>query len=191
MGDWKVTTAATEAVISTAEAKAWLRVEHSDEDALIASIVAACTATAQNYLSQAFTTQTITEKFNSWLDSPDLQVLNLTVHPVQSVTSIQYVDSDGVTQTLDSSQYILNNFKKRATIHPAHDVTFPTVQTVINPITVTYVAGYGGASAVPEDIKMAVRLMVADMYENRTDSVKQLPSASKYILDRINYTFLI
>ena len=53
MGNWKVTTAPAEAVITTAEAKAWLRVEHSDDDSLIAAIVSAVTSMAQNYLSQA------------------------------------------------------------------------------------------------------------------------------------------
>jgi hypothetical protein len=33
--------------------------------------------------------------------------------------------------------------------------------------------------------------MVADAYENRMDSVKQLPTASKYLLDRVNYAFLL
>lgn len=191
MGNWKVTTAPAEAVISTADAKAWLRVEHSDDDALIDAIVSAVTAMAQNYLSQSFVTQTITEVFDSWMNAPDAQVLNLTMNPVQSITSISYVDSDGNTQTLSASDYALNNYAKRAKITPAYGITWPTTRLIANPISVIYTAGYGDAEDVPEDIKLALKLMLADAYENRTDSVRQLPTASKYLLDRLNYTFLL
>lgn len=186
MAGWKVTTAASEAVISTSEAKAWLRVEHSEDDAIIAMLVASATQTAQNYLSQAFVTQTITETFDTW-DSE----MKLTIHPVQAVTGITYIDSDGVSQTLSSTIYNVDTYAKRAILTQAYNQTYPSLQTQRNAITVVYTAGYGLATSVPADIKQALLLMIADAYENRQDSVKQLPSASKYILDRINYAFLL
>jgi uncharacterized phiE125 gp8 family phage protein len=187
MAGWKVTTAASEAPITVTEAKEWLRVEHSVDDDLISAIVSAVTATAESYLSQALVTQTITEKYDHWGDA----VLNLTMHPVQSVTSITYTDDDGATQTLSSSLYVVDTFKPRAQVRPAYNETWPTARTTPNSITVVYQAGYGDAADVPEDIKLALRLMIADAYENRTDSVRQLPTASKYLLDRKNMTYLL
>jgi uncharacterized phiE125 gp8 family phage protein len=185
MAGWKVTTAPTETVISTSEAKAWLRVEHSDEDSLVAGLVAYAINAAQNYLSQAFVTQTITETFDTW------ENVILTVHPVQSITSIRYVDNDGATQTLASTKYKADLYAKRCKIMPAYNETWPTLRPESGAVEVVYVAGYGAASAVPEDIKTALKLMLADVYENRGDAVRQLPTASKYILDRINYTYLL
>lgn len=183
MAGWKVTTAATTAAISTADAKAWLRVEHSADDDLIAMLVASATAHAENYLSQAFMEQEITETFDAW--QPEIK---LTIHPVISVDSIEYIDDNGDAQTLDSSVYLVDNYQKRCIITPAYSQSWPSARTQRNTITVTYTAGY---ETLPADAKLALLLMVADAYENRQDSVKQLPTASKYILDRINYTFLL
>ena len=111
---------------------------------------------AQNYLSQAFVTQTITEVFDSWMNAPDAQVINLTINPVQSITSISYIDSDGNTQTLSASDYALNNYAKRAKITPAYGITWPSTRLIANPISVVYTAGYGDAEDVPDDIKLAL-----------------------------------
>ena len=66
MAGWKVTTVPATAAITTADAKAWLKVEHSADDALIAMLIASATAHAEKYLSQAFVPQTITETFDTW-----------------------------------------------------------------------------------------------------------------------------
>lgn len=194
MGGWKVTTAAAEALISTADMKTYLKVENSADDTLIAALVSGATEHAQRYLSQAFVTQSITEKLDRFDVYPmynEFAAIQLSVNPVQSITSITYVDSNGATQTLSSSLYVLDNYRKRAVIAPAYGQSWPSARTQVNAITVVYSAGYGASSAVPEDIKQAVRLAVSDAYENRTDSVKQLPTASKWLLDRVNYAVLL
>jgi uncharacterized phiE125 gp8 family phage protein len=38
------------------------------------------------------------------------------------------------------------------------------------PLQVIFIAGYGAASAVPEDIKTAIKMHVAFLYENRGDT---------------------
>ncbi len=191
MAGWKVTTAAAEAVFNISDAKAWLKMDTSEDDALISGLVSAATQMAQNYLSQAFVTQTITETFDAWGDLQTPSQLRLNIHPVISVTSILYVDSDGATQTLAANQYAADLYTKRCVIEPAYNVTWPTLREQRNAVTVVYQAGYGAASAVPEDIKTALKLIVADMYENRTDGIRRLPTASKYILDRVNYAYLL
>ena len=191
MAGWKVLTAAAEAVFNISDAKAWLKMDTSEDDALIAGLVSAATQMAQNYLSQAFVTQTITETFDAWGDLQTPSQLRLTLHPVISVTSISYVDSEGATQVLPANQYATDLYTKRCVIEPAYNVTWPTLRTQRNAVTVVYQAGYGAAAAVPEDIKTALKLILADMYENRTDGIRRLPTASKYILDRVNYTYLL
>jgi uncharacterized phiE125 gp8 family phage protein len=186
MAGWKVTTAATEYPVTLTEAKEWLRVEHTVDDDLITSIIAACTSHIEAYLSCALVTQTITEKYDSWGDA----VLNLTIYPVQSVSSITYTDDNGDVQTLSTSLYVTDIYKPRAQVRPAYNETWPTARTTPNSITVVYVAG-ADADDLNADYKLALRLMIADAYENRTDSVRQLPTASKYLLDRKNMAFLL
>ena len=69
---------------------------------------------------------------------------------------------------------------------------FPDILAEINSLTVTYVAGYGDASSdVPASIRQAVRLVLSDMYHNRSDFVKEKYSASQSLLDRLNYNLFI
>ena len=66
--------------------------------------------------------------------------------------------------------------------------TWPSIQDEINALTVTYVAGYGDAgSDVPGNILQAMRYLIATYYENRTDHLATLPTASRVILDNIKY----
>jgi hypothetical protein len=52
------------------------------------------------------------------------------------------------------------------------------------------VAGYTTASDVPARIKQAMFLIIGRMYEQREDSVKNLPTASKWLLDAIKIQHL-
>lgn len=186
MGRWKVTTAAAAAVISTADMKAFLKVDSSSEDAMIDVLIAAATHHAQNYLEQAFITQTITEKFDSF------DAFRLSVHPVASVEEVAYLDSAGDEQTLDSSVYVADTYSRRAVIELANGQTWPTALAQRNAVSIKYVAGYGAAGAnVPADIRLAIMQIVADAYNNRQDDVKEIPTSSKYLLDRVNYTYLL
>jgi len=59
-------------------------------------------------------------------------------------------------------------------------------------MTVTYVAGYGDAATdVPASIRQAVRLVLSDMYHNRSDYVKERYTASQSLLDRLNYNLFV
>src|SRR5690348_16556758 len=90
--------------VSLAEAKAHLRVTASDEDALISALIIAAREAAEHELGRALITQT-------WEKTLDLfpDAIELTNPPVQSVASVQYLDIDGVEQTLSSVSYTLDN----------------------------------------------------------------------------------
>ena len=58
----------------------------------------------------------------------------------------------------------------------------------INAVTIEFTAGYGNASAVPQDIKHAMLLLIGEMYENREESVtgtivSAMPTTAKSLLD--------
>lgn len=100
----------------------------------------------------------------------DLRI-RLSLPPLQSVASITYVDADGATQTLDASKYTVVT-GERGAIVPAYGETWPTTRDVPEAVTVTFVAGYGDAADdVPGAIRAAGLIMVADLYDARTDIV--------------------
>jgi len=91
--------------------------------------------------------------------------------PLSSVTSVKYLDSAGSEQTWASSNYIVDTPVGDAAVKGAialsDGITFPVIDDVINPITIRFVAGYGSKHDVPEAVRIALMMMVADMYEHR------------------------
>ena len=90
--------------------------------------------------------------------------------PVQSVTSITYVDTAGDTQTLSTDEYTLDTTEKPPIISVYY--SWPSnLTSVYNPaaVTVDFVAGYGAAADVPETYQQAILLQVAQWFEGRAD----------------------
>lgn len=150
--------------VSLSEAKDHLRIDGSDEDTYLATIITASRKYCEQYCNRAFITQT-------WLQYPSdfTDGIKLSINPVQSVTSITYYDTDGNSQTLAANQYQVDLSADICRIYEAVNVDFPDVQDEkINPITITYVSGYGDAATdVPMDIIHAIKLMISHLFQNR------------------------
>ena len=163
---------APSALISTADAKAHLRVEHSSHDTMIDRLVAAATAALDGphgFLRRALVTQT-------WLWSlpcfPLGSELHIPLPPLQSVTSVQYYDASDVQQTLSASAYYTYTADKSDGYIKLKNTQFwPITYERDDAVTVTFVAGYGAASAVPEPIIQAALMRVANMYTFAGDTV--------------------
>jgi len=86
--------------------------------------------------------------------------------PLQSVTSISYVDADGATQVLDSARYTGDIAGQPGWVVVDEDGWPDTMETA-NAVTIRFVCGYGLASSVPASLRAAMLLHVGDLYENR------------------------
>lgn len=151
--------------VTTAELKSHLRVDSTDEDTLIASLGTAARQYVEEQTRRALVTQTWVLKLDEFPES-DGEIL-LPRPPLVSVSSVTYVDTAGSTQTLSSSVYSVDTTDTPGRITLAYDQTWPTVRDQRNAITVTYVAGYGAASAVPDALKAAIKLLVGHWFTNR------------------------
>lgn len=148
--------------VTLAEAKAHCRVDYSDDDSLIESLISAARLWVEAYTRRRLITQTVQVR-RGGLGGGVL----LPVAPVQSVTSIEYLDTANVLQTLAADQYRLDLSVQPTRIVPAYLVTWPTVLCDVDTVRVTLVVGYGDASDVPQDIRTAIKMMVAHWYEHR------------------------
>lgn len=160
----KRTTAPTEPAVTLAEAKLHLRVDGSDEDALIAALVLAATEAAEQQTGRAIMPQ----KFTLSLDAFPA-VVELTRVPATAVDSVKFDDLNGTEQPLAGSQYTFQNSDDYgfATIVPAFGKTWPSTQAKPDAVRIVYSAGYADATKVPESIKSWIKLMVGAMYANR------------------------
>ena len=108
--------------------------------------------------------------------------------PLQSVTSIQYVDEDGVTQTLSSSLYQVSTDESPGVIEPAYNQVWPATRaSTLNAVTVTYVAGFGdGSSSVPGEYGNVIEeLVVFRFTAGRGDSESDIPKHIRWSLDSL------
>lgn len=160
-----VVTAPAEEPVTTAEAKAYLAVDHSADDALIASLITAARQEAEAQAARSFVTQTRDLVLQAW---PCDGVIRLEHPPVQSVTSITYYDEDNAAATMPSADYytVLDTLPPVVALAKNADWPDATLRDVA-PIRVRYVAGYGAAAAAPARYKTLILALVAIAYENR------------------------
>lgn len=167
----RLTTPPTTPLLTADEAKAQCRFDEDAEDTHFVSLIARATRHCEEICKRAFITQTWTLTMDWWQDRRywSCGAIYVPRPSLIAVTSISYVDDNGTTQTLASDQYRVDAASQPGRIEPAYGVTWPTTRRVIGAVTIVHTAGYGAASAVPEDIKHAVVMMAAVMHRHRED----------------------
>lgn len=161
----ETTTAPKLEPITLQEARDHLRVDGSDDDGVIAAAIVAAREFVENYTSRPLVTQTRTG-YLSTLEGCVALSANL-----QSVSSIKYIDCDGVQQTLATSEYRVDTKGLVGSVSPAFGKAWPSVRNVSNSVEIEFVCGYGGQSAVPCAIKQAMLLLIGDFFEMREETV--------------------
>ncbi|QDV34022.1 head-tail connector protein [Tautonia plasticadhaerens] len=171
--------------VTTAEAKAHLRVEVDDDDTLIAALVVAARRLVEARLARALVSQAwdltldgfpraCTQRPGSWERSWSYYgTLTVPLAPLASVSSITYVDAAGEEQTLDPSGYQVVAGSPGLVV-PAYGTSWPATRSRPEAVTIRFTAGYGDAADVPQTLKLAVLLLVSHWYEHREAAIDPL-----------------
>lgn len=138
-----------------------LKVSATAEDSELTGYLRAAVRMCEGACGRAFVDQT-------WrVHLPCFSSLVRLGYGAARVASISYLDADGVQQTLA-------DFQERIVfagleVFPAPGATWPAVQAdTVRAVTIDYVAGFGGAADVPDDIKDAILITALELYERRT-----------------------
>ena len=170
--------------ITLSDAKQHLRMEVSDDDALITLLIAA----ARQYAEQLTRTSFITQQWSLVLDAfpgPSLMgvpaglpwslpghALLLEHGPVQSIDSITYLDMASTVQTMPSANYIADMTGLLARVTPKFGQIWPVTLPQIASVSVNFTAGYGAtADKVPAGLVQWMKLRIGTLYENREEVV--------------------
>lgn len=138
----------------------------SSLDAEITAIIPTARAKVEELSGRALITQT----WDRWYDYGFPRLIELPWAPLQSAV-ITYVDANGDTQTLDASLYTVDTDSEPGRIYPADGQCWPVTRAIPKAVKVRYVAGYGDEAAdVPEQLRHAVAMMTAELFNNREDS---------------------
>lgn len=150
------------AFLTLAEAKAQLNVTWDSQDAYIETLVnAACSHIdgANGQFGRSFMSQTLelrTDDFCAPIRLPN--------GPVQSITSVKYIDGAGAEQTADSGTYVCEDDILSLVV----GASWPTPGTQAGAVRVRYVAGDG---VIPAAVAAAAKIMVTDLFELRASMV--------------------
>lgn len=172
--------------VSLVEVKAYLKIPTSftQEDNLITSIIKASTTfferiTGRDLINKTY--KTYIDNFPSQKTPYKLVGLTpaslyyndngITIRKskLQSITSISYY-LNGILTVWDNSNYYFTDDYDYSGIYLVKDKVFPEIDERKQAIKIEFVAGYGAdETTIPADIKEALLLMIAFLYENRGD----------------------
>lgn len=161
--------------LTLAEAKDHLRVTHNAEDNLLAAYVSAARQACEGYQRRSYITQTWELALDAF-PSAHAGEIELPRPPIQSVTSIKYIDTDGAEITMATADYQVDVDSEPGRLFPAYGTRWPATRVVPNAVRIRYVAGYAPTGApsvvdpagnVPEPVKQAMRFYLGHYNANR------------------------
>jgi len=151
------------AVLTPADMRAHLRIDHTDQDTMLAGLIEVATRSCESEAGIQCINATYEIRLPYWWK----QVLQIPRAPLVSVSSVQYVDDAGSTQTLSAENYVVPVGTWYSRLHRADGATMPVLGQVPQPVTVTFVAGYGTeASDVPQDVRHWIMLLASHYYSH-------------------------
>lgn len=174
-------------IVSTADVKEYANISTSDNDTMIGELIIGARRLCETKANLALVEKTVSQVYPSFGEF--FKTYRLLAGPVKSITSITYYDTDNASQTVSSSDYSLDLVSIPARVNFVENYSTPDTYTRTDAVKVTYVVGL----TRDEDIKLAeiaIKAVVAYMYDNPTDSVKKLPTQSEYLLMALREKFL-
>lgn len=184
------------------EVKKHLRFGSTTEDTLLDAWISA----ARQYFEEQTGRQLITATWELWLDELPAGPIELPHPPLQSVTSMLYVDSNGSLVSFsegispDVPFYAVNApqgpYAARGRVSPNYGTSWPTPQAEVGAVRIRYVAGYGDTPGdVPELAKAALMFLVGHFHKFRSEVVDgkspvALPLGAAKIIEGFKYSAL-
>lgn len=162
--------------LTLAEVRRWCRVpdDHTDDDADLQGLITTYRVQAEHECGRAFLSTTWEQVFDAF---PAVELV-LAAQPVSSITSVRYLDTAGVAQTMPSADYVLDDATDPAFVLPAVGKQWPSTIDSINAVRVRFVQGWASASnprCAP--LRTWLRLQIESAYKLRGAHLAGMPVA--------------
>jgi uncharacterized phiE125 gp8 family phage protein len=141
---------------------------YTSEDTYLSSLITAARQFCEDYQNRAYITQTWEMAIDEFPYDDD--VIEIPKGKLQSIDSITYKDSDGVTTTLTAdTDYVSSARGILGKVVPSYGKTWPVFTPFpLDAVIITFTCGYGNAAAVPEKVIQAMKLLISHWFTNRT-----------------------
>lgn len=167
----QVVTEPTVEPITVAEVKTHLRITHSTEDTLLGTFITSARSQFESLTGRTIHQTTLRIAFDRFPGGSDYYIELPRASPLISVTSVVYLDKDGVSNTWGASNYIVDTLEDVGRIAPAHGIAYPSFTPYpLNAVRILYVAGIANGSpqtVADQSIRVAIQEMVGSLYLNR------------------------
>lgn len=159
----ELVTAPTEEIITLSEIKNHLGIDLNTTfyDERLTRHIAGTRKTLEEQTGQRFISQVVNYHFENLT-----RTLVLPVLPVVSIDSFTYYDENGVQQNMDTDLYFSDLVSKPPKLVLKSDQSWPSLETGRpNRCTIQMTVGYGDANAVPEEIGIALFMMIEQVFD--------------------------
>ena len=178
--------------VTVAEAKAHLRVDVSDDDTYIGTLITAAREWCEQYLDRTLVNTQWVMRFDSF--PPDgTQDIELPRPPMSmagttTAVSLTFTSETGGTQAYSTNSFRVDRNSTPGAVKTLYGQTWPPHLMDDNAVSVTWWAGYGSAgSSVPAAVRHAILMLVGILYEKRaaaeSGSLNEVPFGVKSLLD--------
>lgn len=160
-------TAPAAAPVTLAEAKAHLRVDHAEDDAMITGMIAAATDHLDGWtgtLGRCLVSQGWTRDADGF---PCGAVIPLPFRSASDVEVSYFAPGATERAIFSSDAWFLIQGPRGAAVRLAAGAAWPATADRPDAVRVVGTYGFGAASDVPPAIRAAILLMIGDLYKNR------------------------
>ena len=149
--------------LSLAEAKAHLRVTHSDDDTYISTLIKTARQSSETQTGLGLVSQGWSVFLDHW---PDIGVIELPLAPVLDIADIKVYGEDDTPALIDPSHYYEDKVSRPARIILRGSRSWMKPGRMANGIEILLTIGF---VMVPEPLREAVLQLVAHWYAMRGD----------------------
>jgi uncharacterized phiE125 gp8 family phage protein len=158
--------------VTLSEAKAHMRVDTSDDDTYITSLIKAAREWCEEYLDRTLVNTQWVMRFDRF-PTDGTHDIELPRPPIVSsgtatAVALTFTYENGTTATYGTSSYRVDRASTPGAVKTLYGQTWPPHLQDDNAISVTWWAGYGASgSDVPQSIRHAILMLCSHWYETR------------------------
>lgn len=160
--------------VTLEETKKLLRIDDSNDDSLISSMITAIRRQAEEWTRRSF----VAQAWTLWLDEINIgnkaldgkeRVIEIPRPPLRSVVFVKTYNAENAPSVFDASRYFVDASSSPARIALNEKNFWPRPLRKINSVEIEFISGYGpGARDVPEGIRQGMLQWIKLLFANKS-----------------------